>query len=211
MVDVRNKRCEMKGCLKIPSYNFEGHSPKFCKDHKDDNMVNVVSKRCRAEGCLKQACYNYAGEKPKFCKNHKHVKMVNCVTNRCVMLGCFIIPSYNYEGEKPKFCKSHKADLMVYVLYNKRCAFEGCLTQPSYNFEGGKPKFCKTHNDLMVYVKTRKPLPTPVCTVCTPDDIPSVKRQRVVSVGHPDMPTFQEFLNLSPMQNNKHEILFFYQ
>ena len=47
MVDVVNYVCEFNGCLKQPVLNIKGEKKgRFCKTHKETEMVNVVDNVC---------------------------------------------------------------------------------------------------------------------------------------------------------------------
>ena len=45
MVNVRTKECLYNSCTKLPSFNFKGRTPAYCKQHAEDGMVNTRSKR----------------------------------------------------------------------------------------------------------------------------------------------------------------------
>ncbi len=52
---MKQKPCEVEGCLKRPSFNLSGiKAPRFCGDHQLKGMVNVKQKPCEVEGCLKR-------------------------------------------------------------------------------------------------------------------------------------------------------------
>ncbi len=93
MVDVKSKLCEK--CNKQPSYGFEGEPPRFCSEHKLDDMVDVVSKRC--EKCNKQPAYGFEGERPRFCNKHKLDDMVYVISKRCTYCPTFA-NNMKYEG-----------------------------------------------------------------------------------------------------------------
>ncbi len=144
----RRNICETCGIVAI--FNIEGENwGRFCKIHKEINMVNVRSKTCAYSGCKKQPTYNYEGEtRVKFCYIHKEDNMVNVRDKTCEYENCKKIPSFNNEGEtKGKFCSIHKEDTMINVR-DKTCEYSGCTTQPTYNYKGkSKRRFCSVHKE----------------------------------------------------------------
>ena len=79
------KFCEHVGCNTIPTYNFSGQTKaKFCKQHKQPNMINVKDKTCEYVGCNTQPTYNLPGQtKARFCSEHKQPNMVNVKDKKC--------------------------------------------------------------------------------------------------------------------------------
>jgi len=140
--------CEICGIVAI--FNLEGENwGKYCKNHKEINMVNVRTKTCEYSNCKKQPTYNYEGKRSgKFCNIHKEDIMVNVRDKKCEYENCKKIPSFNFEGEtKGKFCSIHKEDTMVNVR-DKTCEYSGCKKQPTYNYKGkAKRRFCSIHKE----------------------------------------------------------------
>jgi hypothetical protein len=146
MIDVVGKRCKYGGCLKHPTFNYEGKRPKYCKEHQEKGMIDVVSKRCQHGDCLKQPHFNYDGEKPKYCKEHKEKGMIDVVNIRCQHECCPKQPAFGYKGEKPKYCKDHQGEGMINIV-SKECQHEGCSIQPHFGYKGEKPIYCKKHQE----------------------------------------------------------------
>ncbi len=120
MVNVISKRCAFNNCNTQAYFNIEGESPKYCSEHKEENMIDVRSKKCEFNGCNKKSYYNIEGEISKYCSEHKEENMVNVISKRCELNGCNKLHSYNIEGEKSKYCLDHKEKNMVNVI-GKKC------------------------------------------------------------------------------------------
>lgn len=87
-MNVTSKVCELEGCEKIPTFNFEGESKaRFCKLHKLYGMINVSIRLCEEEGCDKTPSFSGLGgdSKARFCK----VKLIIIITKSLLLL--FII------------------------------------------------------------------------------------------------------------------------
>jgi len=139
--------CNNKCCSKIPSYNFEGQSAKFCFEHKQENMILVRGKFCEFKDCKKLPHYNYINEiKPIYCGNHKLGDMINIVIKKCLYDNCIKIPTYNYLNEKtPLYCNEHKIDNMVDIKH-KKCLKNECNTRPNFNLKNEKfGIYCNKH------------------------------------------------------------------
>lgn len=72
-------RCEEPTCIKQASFAMDGDRyPKFCKDHRQANMINIRNQRCMATGCSRGASFAATGgERGQFCSEHKGENMVN--------------------------------------------------------------------------------------------------------------------------------------
>lgn len=79
MVNVKNKLCEMEGCLKTAMYNYvlleepstSKQYPKYCILHKEPDMVNMKDKRCICSGCSNIAVKKDPKTgKVSYCKKH---------------------------------------------------------------------------------------------------------------------------------------------
>jgi hypothetical protein len=149
--------CEICGINAI--YNIEGLKwGRFCKTHKDINMLNVRNKKCIYTDCKTIPFYNKEGETtPLYCNIHKENGMVDVKSKKCIYSGCKTKPTYNKEGEtKGIYCSIHKETDMVDVK-NKTCIYPGCKTSPVYNKEGeDKGLYCSGHKEPgMVNVKDK--------------------------------------------------------
>ena len=65
--------CIFENCKKRAYYNYETEEkPKFCSEHRLENMINMKSKKCFEQGCKVIPSYNYKNEKEAlFCSKHK--------------------------------------------------------------------------------------------------------------------------------------------
>ena len=123
MVNVKDKKCIYENCNKIPTFNIiTEKKPKYCSEHKKENMVNVRTKKCIYENCNKIPNFNLINEKiPKYCAEHKKEKMVDIKNKKCIEKNCNKQPNYNLINEKiRKYCKEHKTENMVDIK-NKKC------------------------------------------------------------------------------------------
>ena len=41
MINIITKKCKSFGCIKMPSFNFEGLKPEYCITHTEDGMILV--------------------------------------------------------------------------------------------------------------------------------------------------------------------------
>jgi hypothetical protein len=63
MVNVIDKKCEK--CDKLPSFNDKySTSPRFCKEHAEENMVDVRHTLCK---CGAGVSFNFIGYSPICC------------------------------------------------------------------------------------------------------------------------------------------------
>ena len=52
MIDVINKKCIFKDCLKISNYNYEDQKYGiYCNEHKLNDMIDIKNKKCLTEHC----------------------------------------------------------------------------------------------------------------------------------------------------------------
>jgi hypothetical protein len=72
-------------CGKHASFNVRGETKgRFCKEHKEPNMVDVKNKTCEADGCTIRPNYNIpGGKKGRFCFIHKEHDMVDVIHKIC--------------------------------------------------------------------------------------------------------------------------------
>jgi len=157
MIDVKHKKCEIKGCKTRPTFNFDGEkTPRFCSDHKEVNMMDIKTKKCEIKGCKKISTFNIEGKtSARFCSDHKEVNMIDVKHKKCEIKGCKTRPSFNLDGEKnSRFCCEHKEDNMI-IIKIKICEIKGCKKQPAFNFEGKtSARFCSEHKeDNMIDIK----------------------------------------------------------
>lgn len=147
-------------CDKIASFNYEGERAKFCKLHKEPNMLNVRSKKCLE--CNKQPSFNYPGTSELlYCDEHKKCNMVNLRSYKCKFPGCDKTASYGNEKDGIKVtCKEHRSPEMIYLSSNidNKCHEDDCEIVASYNYIGEKKGiFCNAHKKYgMVHLKTKK-------------------------------------------------------
>ena len=147
--------CETCGIVAI--FNIEGENwGRYCKSHKEINMVDVKNKKCIYPGCKTKPNFNREGEtKGLYCSVHKEPGMIDIKNKLCIHPGCKTVSNFNKEGEtKALYCSIHKLDDMVNVK-SKNCIYPGCKTLPNFNKEGEtKGLYCSIHKeDGMVDIK----------------------------------------------------------
>jgi hypothetical protein len=142
------KRCEyVQGCNTTAIYNYPGEKAKYCKTHKEENMIDVKRPKCKEIECLNNAYYGIYGNKAEYCSIHKKDDMIN-LTVLCVSKGCTIVRSFNYPNLKTaKFCATHKLEGMIDITVN-RCTFPGCNTVANFDIPDGKGSRCSKHKEL---------------------------------------------------------------
>jgi hypothetical protein len=142
--------CERDECNKEASFAEIGCiRARFCKHHKEHDMVDVKSKKCERDGCKKRASFAEKGcIRARFCTHHKEHDMVNVKSKKCEIEGCQKQPSFAEKGStRARFCKYHKEHDMVNVT-SRKCEIEGCEIQPRFCGIGCKqPRFCTNHKE----------------------------------------------------------------
>ncbi len=146
--------CIKENCKKRACFGNKHEKTKFCKQHKEINMIDLKHKTCQFENCQLRPSFGNLGEKIKFCKNHKDINMID-LTNRkkCKFKNCLSQPNFGNKGEKSLFCSEHKEDDMIDLSHTK-CQFIGCDLIPIFGNINGKAIFCKEHKeDNMIDLK----------------------------------------------------------
>lgn len=166
---TQGKLCAIIGCVKRPLFNFRGLKPRFCREHKKDDMINIKEKFCQFQcegGCKNPATHFHRGDSKskKMCIDHKEQGMIVITVSGllCKHEGCKKSASFNIKGATARYCLTHKSPEMINVYREKKlCRHEGCLLTCSFNFPGKKvPRFCALHKEKdMINIKT------PLCFV----------------------------------------------
>jgi len=147
----QGKLCCKIGCLRRPTYNQRGLRARFCRLHKEDDMVKSKQKNCQQEGCVNPAVYFHKGVKGglKVCEEHREdgMTIITACGLLCCAEGCVKSASFNFEGEKARFCMTHKEKDMINVYRQKKlCIHEGCTLSASFNLPGKKiARYCSSH------------------------------------------------------------------
>jgi hypothetical protein len=152
------KRCRFKDCQSVnPSFDLPGGNGKFCKEHKESNMINVIHVKCYEKECNIIANFGYIGKLEKYCKKHRKNDMIDLVHKKCENILCNKIPNYNFFGNKAKFCFEHREIGMIDVI-NKRCKETGCDSiSPCFDFPGEKGRYCSKHKkEGMINIKDKR-------------------------------------------------------
>ena len=138
-------KCE--SCSRLAHYGLPETPPRFCRDHRTDEMVNRTGHLCAFKGCISTSrTFNLPGLKGAFCKNHKTDEMVNVVNPICAHEGCTSTSTcFDFKDGKGRFCKEHATSEMFNVK-NPTCEHKDCYSK-SRNFDilGGKGRFCRDH------------------------------------------------------------------
>ncbi|CBJ48635.1 EsV-1-7 [Ectocarpus siliculosus] len=144
MVKVRDRigtRCEESTCIKQASFAMDGDCyPKFCKDHRQANMINIRDQRCRAAGCSRGASFAATGgERGQFCSEHKGNNMVSTPRrSQCMVPGCTSRELiYVIDGQQlPKFCVGHRGPDCLLLHPTNIGATEGSNILPNVYHPG---------------------------------------------------------------------------
>jgi hypothetical protein len=142
----------------VPSFNYEGLKPEFCKKcpgYKNE-MIGINEKRCKCGN--KKPSFNYEGLKPEFCKDCSEYNpdMVNTRSKLCECGKAQ--PTFNYKGLKPLYCincPEYKEDMINVKSRMCKCG----KTIPGFNYKGERAEYCTKcpeYNNDMVYVINRK-------------------------------------------------------
>lgn len=142
MINLKNIRCK---CGRIPTFNFEGSPPRFCKACKEEGMINTRNNMCIV--CRKsQAVCDYdtiftfddgvktweEGYRPQYCEKCKLKGMVNLAVRKCVCGKGHRI--YNYRHLSPNYCKFCRKDGMINTK-DRRCNNDFCDTLANKKYD----------------------------------------------------------------------------
>lgn len=151
------------GCTKARTFNYIGHKPLYCEQHKKPGMINTKDKRCIHPNCLTQAVFGIPGSGIyEYCDEHKKLNMVNIKDKNKQCLECTTSACYGFLGDKkPTYCAGHFKVGMINIKMD-RCEEPGCGTGASYGIKGTwKKLYCKLHKkDDMVDISHKK------CIIC---------------------------------------------
>eukprot|EP00897_Mesotaenium_endlicherianum_P010499 jgi/Mesen1/9478/ME000063S08931 len=142
MIDIRNGKCEVDGCTKLPGYGFpvtpgprartKWDPPKMirCSKHRLDGMVGLKNPRCEMDACVKQAVFAFPGERARRCTGHRLDGMLNPgAPALCADLDCRKAAKWGYEkDDRASRCKKHKLDGMMawwWIVKMKKAASRG--------------------------------------------------------------------------------------
>lgn len=72
-------KCQEEGCAKRASFSIGGiKPPKFCSEHRKNNMINTRHKLCEFDDCMTSATCKFKDEEElRFCAEHKEDGMTN--------------------------------------------------------------------------------------------------------------------------------------
>ena len=128
-----------QGCVKIPSFEADTKTAKYCVQHAPDEMVKTKSSKCRTESSGKNPSFGVAGTgKGEYCAQHVPDGMVDVFSRKCRTEGCCKQPSFGVAGaKKVEYCAQHASDGMTNVC-SKKCRTESCGKIPSFGVAGTK-------------------------------------------------------------------------
>ena len=126
MIDLRNKRCVVKGCQGGRSYFLPGESALYCELHKTDAMSRRRYNKCEDPLCQKIRTFGEPGGRTQFCASHAPPAFVDVVSPRCQYDDCGAYnPAYGMQGEERQFCRvsAEPGNVnLVYLAKEKRLA-----------------------------------------------------------------------------------------
>lgn len=149
----KNIRCKNRAL-----WAYKSTDPnKYCKDHKETDMINVNHKYCDEKIddiiCGKSAYYRTNDYNSWKCNEHKKEDMESKKSRKCSFKNkegtkCDKIPTFGYKEYCPLRCVRHKKvdmfnvrNFCKYIDENKQI----CSTQPSFGYEIEKPINCIKH------------------------------------------------------------------
>jgi hypothetical protein len=191
MINVKKDEC-LGGCGVIPSYNYPGFRPKYCKRCKSDDMIEVIHNRCQHKDCngRKMALFNFPGEKLKlYCSQHKESGMINLTTKRCAHPKCSDAKIatgalYGLPGQETIYCNVHKDPGMI-IFPHKKCIHPECSgKEPAIFAIKSRAEYCEQHAPEGYMCIINNP-----CKGCNLLDI--VDKEGYCPNCHPD--TFQNY------------------
>ena len=115
------RKCEVRGCEKQPSWGTEVKVRRRCGKHREEGDVNVVSLRCPVcleEGKITQPAFGREGGKAERCGEHREEGDVDVVSQRCPLCleeGKITQPYFGREGGKAKRCRKHREEGDVFL------------------------------------------------------------------------------------------------
>jgi hypothetical protein len=140
--NIEKRVCQFENCKKRCCYNFEGLEPKYCTNHKKENMVDVKSRMCKTCN-KKRPIYNYPQQKKGlYCKDCKLDDMINVKDKKCSICK-EKIPNFNFPGLKAEYCENCSKDGMVNVKIKKCISCK--IVAAGFNYPGEKSQlYCST-------------------------------------------------------------------
>lgn len=171
MVPIKCRRC-LK-CTNLGSYNHPNDNDKYCKDHKEPEMINNRVRICEDKNCEKQASIGYPGNFPSRCREHSCEGMIYTPLKKCKKGGCSSFATYGRIKTLTKFCEEHKGE-EDRSLIHKRCSLcnsidtidkEGLCWKCTANRSNFDERFCRElkvnkwldnseHDDYILHDKT---------------------------------------------------------
>lgn len=142
----KNKRikCDFVGCDVIPTFNYKGLTPKFCKNHKTPRMINMKDKKCINKNCERLAYYGFEHNTPLFCPNHKEENMFNVKRILCKTDNCNKRTSFYDESLGERFCSKHKTKNSININLPK-CSNLECNSGANFGYKDGNRQLCYKH------------------------------------------------------------------
>ncbi len=154
---------------KCKVYNVKGGAPKYCIDHRNDDMVNGVTRSCGL--CYKSAIFGTENQEP-ILRCGEHVCPLDCseAHDECTKLAkrlsqaCTRAPegticrancSFGYRDSKTNklffvACKKHSDDTMILVRHDL-CKYQDkqglfvCDLRSTFGIKGQSPERCFNH------------------------------------------------------------------
>jgi hypothetical protein len=153
MVNITRRTCDHscdgEKCPKTASYKLLEGTEKYCRIHKNDEMVRFAKvKVCAKEDCMIRPYYNFKPLKTGlYCKEHADDGMQDVINKTCVIDKCDIIARFNdFDKKTALFCKFHSTPLMCDVLNRRFCSCKDCKTIPTFGEpDEVKALFCAKH------------------------------------------------------------------
>lgn len=166
---AKKRKCLHPDCNKWPSFNFEGETRLYCRDHQLPRMVNVEyvnrkgrdqkrgTRYCKHPLCKKVSTHGLQADARHYCANHKQPGMTAIGRKLCQESGCEARATFSPPGTVgPSFCSSHRRPGMV-CKHRSICESPGCDVTASFGEVRSRVRrCCVTHKLHSMVLKTRK-------------------------------------------------------
>jgi hypothetical protein len=121
MIDLANKVCEEKDCIKLPSFGYDKKRLR-CAEHKLADMIDIAHATCEFKDCPVQPNFGKEGGPATHCVSHKNADMIDLRKDTCP----------GVEGLKGPdgFCPFGTKGTKKYDMYCMKCFVNGFPDDP---------------------------------------------------------------------------------
>lgn len=150
VIAVKKKKasniCQFEDCNIRGSYGYLDKKEKYCKKHKNDDMVykHVEKYICSYLNCDKLGNYGYMKNGDRWCFKHKKDDMESFRSGKCDYPKCINRASFWFDGDIKKFCGKHKKEDAPNRTI-KICSEKDCEKEGIYWVDGQEERYCRVH------------------------------------------------------------------